>query len=124
MTSNKDVGLHSGLQQAIDLYHAGRLGDAIKLLQKLGKAFPESAKLWGYLGFLNREADQPVAAARCFRNAVELSPKSERASLGLFFTLWRLKKFDAALKEMARFVLVANSKAYLPLFGGAALEVA
>lgn len=116
MTSNKPLDLDVGLQEAIDLYHAGRLRNAITLMQKLGKKFPGSAKLWGYLGFLNREADRPMAAARCFRNAVDLSPKSERASLGLFYTLWRLKKFDAALREMGRFVLIAQPKAYLALF--------
>jgi predicted Zn-dependent protease len=121
---NKSATIHAGLQEAIDLYRAGRLRDAISLMNKFSKRFPESAKVWGYLGFLNREADKPAAAARCFQHAVSLSPKSERASLGLFYTLCRLKRFDAALKEMGRFVLIAEPKAYLALIRGASSDVA
>jgi predicted Zn-dependent protease len=123
ISNNTQESLDAGLQEAIDLYHSGKLRQAIALLQKLSKKFPDSAKIWGYLGFLNREADRPAAAARCFRHAVELSPKSERASLGLFYTLWRLKKFNEALKEMGRFVLIAEPKAYLALFRGIPAEV-
>lgn len=103
MTSNKQNSLNTGLQKAIDMYHEDRLHDAISFLSGLGKKIPSSAKLWGYLGFLNREADRLSEARRCFMRTVELSPKSERASLGLFYTLWRLGEFGDALKEMAQF---------------------
>ena len=116
ISNDRQEAVHLGLQQAIDLYHSGRLREAIVLMQKLSKRFPDSAKAWGYLGFLQREADRPEKAANCFQHAVCLSPRSERASLGLFYTLWRLRRYSAALKEMGRFVLVAEPKAYLALF--------
>jgi tetratricopeptide (TPR) repeat protein len=117
MTSNKVPELEAGLQAAIDYYRESHLGEAISLLRKLGRRFPASAKLWGYLGFLYREAKDLAAAVRCFRRAVRLSPKSERASLGLFYSLWHLKRPDEALKELVRFAKVGRPVAYLGVLG-------
>ena len=115
MTSNEQNELHEGLQTAIDLYRDGRLDDAISLLARLGKVYPASPKLWGYLGFLYREADRLPPAVKCFRRTVELSPKSERASLGLFFTLRRMGKLSEAFKEVGRFAGIGKPVAYLGL---------
>ena len=100
------------------MYHRGRLHDAISHLTVLGRRFPASAKLWGYLGFLNKEAGRLPTARRCFQKTVDLSPKSERASLGLFFVLWRLGEFADALKEMGRFALNGKPVQYLSLLRG------
>ena len=54
-------------------------------------------------------------ALKCFRRIVELSPKSERASLGLFFTLRRMGKLSEAFKEVGRFAGVGKPVAYLGL---------
>jgi tetratricopeptide (TPR) repeat protein len=119
MTSTNRLDLETGLQSAIDLYQNNGTADAIRTLTRLARRFPASGRLWGYLGFLYTELNDPSRAARCFRKAIELSPKSERASLGLFFALWRQGKFNEALKEMGRFALAGKVKDYLSLFGGA-----
>jgi predicted Zn-dependent protease len=119
MTSNNKLDLETGLQRAIDLYHEGRVEEAIANLSRLGRRFPASPKLWGYLGFLHREADDSLAASLSFAKTVALSPKSERASLGLFFALLRLKRFDDALKELGRFTRVGKPKQYLSFLSGA-----
>jgi tetratricopeptide (TPR) repeat protein len=115
---NDCVSMHSGLQTAIDLYHENRLDDAISLMRSMTRRFPSSAKAWGYLGFLYREAHQFPESLRCFRKAVALSPKSERASLGLFYVLCRLQKFGEAFKEMGRFAKVGKPNEYLMFLSG------
>ena len=118
MTSNENVELNDGLQTAIDLYRSDQLDSAIAATTKLGKRFPDSSKLWGYLGFLHREANDLPAAVRSFRRVVALSPKSERASLGLFFALWHLQKYGDALKEIGRFSLAGKPREYISLLSG------
>ena len=122
MTSNDQGDLDAGLQAAIDLFQDQHLTEAIFALKKLVRRFPDSAKLWGYLGFLHREGKELKAAVRCFQHAVVLSPKSERASLGLFYSLWRSGRFNDALKEMTRFAATGQPKAYLGLLSGRASE--
>jgi predicted Zn-dependent protease len=118
--SSIDIAIQTGLQDAIELYHKKQLGKAIVLLNELVEEYPMSIKPWGYLGFLHRQAKQPLAAERCFRKAVALSPKSEHASLGLFYTLWELKRMHDALREMGRFLTIGRANGYLSLFLGPA----
>jgi lipoprotein NlpI len=104
MALTKQEPLHALMQRAIDSYHAGRLGEAIAELAQNARRFPRAAKLWGYLGFLYGEAGENSKAVQAFRKTAELSPHSEQASLGLFHSLWRVGKTDAAFNEMRRFV--------------------
>jgi predicted Zn-dependent protease len=100
----KDQWLHDVLQSSIDAYHAGRVDEAIAHLVAAGRDFPKASKLWGYFGFLHSEAGQDAKAVQAFRKATTLSPRSEAASLGLFHSLWRTGRTDAAFHEMRRFV--------------------
>lgn len=122
MTSNNQRELSAGLQKGIELYQQQRLSDAIVQLNGLAKKFPDSAKAWGYLGFLYREASRLPQALKCFRRTVDLSPSSERASLGLFFTLRRLGKLDEAFKELGRFALHGKPVRYLELVASERIE--
>ena len=54
------------------------------------------------------ELHQPEKALPCFKKSTELSPKSERASLGLFHSLWSLGKEVEALEEMKRYQRLTN----------------
>jgi lipoprotein NlpI len=78
-------------------------------------SFPRAAKLWGYLGFLYGEAGEHAQAVRAFRKTTTLSPHSEKASLGLFHSLWNVGKIDAAFDEMRRFVKSNDSPHYRQL---------
>jgi Flp pilus assembly protein TadD len=103
------------LMTSIDAYQSGRIDEAIDHLARSSSSFPKSARLWGYLGFLYGEAGEDAKAAHAFRKAVSLSPHSEQASLGLFHSLWRAAKTDAAFDEMRRFVKSNDSPRYRQL---------
>jgi Tfp pilus assembly protein PilF len=44
-----------------------------------------------------------------FARVVELSPRSELASLGLFHSLWQLKQYRAARAELVRYLTTYES---------------
>ena len=115
MALNKKQQLDALLQAPIDYYRAGLLDQAITHLVQSADDFPKAAKLWGYLGFLHGEAGDAVKAAQAFRKATGLSPHSEQASLGLFHSLWRSGKTNAAFDEMRRFVKANDSPRYRQL---------
>jgi Flp pilus assembly protein TadD len=115
MALTKKQQLDDLLQLAIDAYHAGRIDEAIDHLAAQASGFPKAARLWGYLGFLYVEAGEPAKAQHAFRTATRLSPRSEQASLGLFHSLWRSGKTDAAFNEMRRFVKSNDSPRYRQL---------
>jgi tetratricopeptide (TPR) repeat protein len=115
MALTKKQQLNELLQAAIDSYQAGRIDAAIAHLIQNAGSFPTAAKLWGYLGFLHGEAGEHLKAARAFRRAANISPHSEQASLGLFHSLWRSGKTNAAFDEMRRFVKSNDSPSYRQL---------
>ncbi len=115
MASTKAEKLETVLQAAIDDYHAGRLAQAIHGLAEQANAFPRAPRLWGYLGFLHGENGDPKNAARAYRRTTELSPRSELASVGLFHSLWRSSKADAAFDEMRRFIQRNDAPRYREL---------
>src|SRR5437762_488499 len=115
MPSKDNQNLDATLQQAIDLYHAGDLAAAASLLRSASARFPNSAKLWGYLGFLQKERGSHDAAVASFKKATRISPASEKSSLGLFFSLWRAGKPQAAFNEMVRYIRFGEPKEYLDL---------
>jgi hypothetical protein len=51
-------------------------------------------------------------AERDFKSAVVLSPKSEKASLGLFHCLWEQGKEDGAFEEMKRLIRTTKREEY------------
>jgi predicted Zn-dependent protease len=115
MALTKKQQLDALLQTAIDSYHAGRLDRAIDQLAGNARKFPKAARLFGYLGFLYAEAGNDAKAVQTFRKAIGLSPHSEQASLGLFHSLWRTGRTDAAFDELRRFVKSNDSPHYRQL---------
>jgi tetratricopeptide (TPR) repeat protein len=121
-TNSNSGSLRSLLDQAIRLRRAGRIEQAIVLLERLGREYPKSAAVAGYLGGAYFDLDQPTKAAKYFRRATKLSPRSELASLGLFHSLWSVDAIDAAFAEMRRFLKRADSKEYAKLLRDLAVE--
>ena len=115
MASTKAQKLDALLQLAVDDDQAGRLPQAIDRLAEQADAFPKAPRLWGYLGFLHGENGDPKSAARAYRRTTEPSPRSELASVGLFHSLWRSKRADAAFDEMRRFVQRNDAPRYREL---------
>ncbi len=118
MTSTDVNRLDHVLQQAIDSFAAGQTLQAIERLNRSKTAFPTAPRLWGYLGFLYGELGNDAMAVRAFRRATTLSPHSERASMGLFHSLWRTGKVDAAFREMRRYMKAYDSPRFRELLRG------
>ncbi len=91
----------------------GSFRQAAKILEKVLKRYPDQAPVLWYLGGIYLfDLDLPKKALALFQKARRLAPHSERASLGLFHSLWTLGRERAAMKELLRFQQLANCSDY------------
>ena len=63
-----------------------------------------------------------MAVPYLLKRAVELSPRSELASVGLFHSLWDLGKVNQAFAEMRRFLRLSDSPEYSKLLRDLTVE--
>ena len=110
------------LGRAIDLKNEDRYEEAAQLLEYLRGTNPQSASVYALLGHALWEQGKLPEAVSSFRRAVELSPKSELASLGLFHTSMESGDMRGADAEMNRFLAVADSEEYDAIAKGPAQE--
>jgi tetratricopeptide (TPR) repeat protein len=105
-------------QQAIDAKQAGKFKRSVRIMEQVVAEYPQYGVLWWYLGggYLH-DLKMPRKAIPAFRKAVQLNPKSERASLGLFHSLWNADRVGEALAEIKRFQTLSNwtCKEYLEI---------
>ncbi len=104
--------LEERYNKSIALWRAGLLGEAIEGLLELSQTHPKLATIFGVMGAIHREAGDWDKAVECFQRTVQLSPKSELASRGLFHTLMKLGRKDEAYNETRRFLSVSKSEEY------------
>ena len=88
---------------AIDLRNEGRHAEAVRLFERLRVLNPVSASVHAFLGDTFWELGRLPDAIRSFQKAVELAPRSEMASLGLFHTLLESGQEERANAVMDRF---------------------
>lgn len=82
---------------------AGRREAALADYRDLTERHPQhSAAVWFNQGFLLDEAGRYDEAERCFRQAVEIDPKLDRAWYGLGLVLIRAHRFDEAIAALKR----------------------
>ena len=109
MTPEQDAAF----SRALSLRDAGRFHSAAEILVFLTNELPDNAGVWGMLGSILYEVERFDDAREAFAHAVNLSPRSELASLGLFFSLLRSGHEEEAWSERRRFTaLVPESKEY------------
>ncbi len=97
---------------AIELKNQDQYDEAAGLLCVVAESHTESASVHALLADVFWEKGDLEKAVLSFRRAVELSPTSEMASLGLFHTLWESKDKPGAVSEMHRFLSVSKSEEY------------
>ena len=112
-----DVDYEELFDTAVAMTKAGRHREAIDVLEGLiGLAGVEPRLLaasYKYLGDVHlHEMDDPARAEHCFRQALTLFPRAERASLGLFHSLMGQERVEDALMEARRFVALRPSQEY------------
>jgi predicted Zn-dependent protease len=98
--------------QAMNLRNAGNFSEALESFKLLAKESPKFNGTFMMMGHICWKLNQNNEAAEYFGKAVEMSPKLEIASLGLFHSLWNQGKTDEALLEMRRFLTIASSDEY------------
>jgi predicted Zn-dependent protease len=99
-------------KRALERRNGGHESEAVQILRQLRDIRPDSASVHAILGEIlwgQRKLDEAITA---FGRAVELSPMSELASLGLFHTLWESGQRQSAMKEMDRFLSLSKSVEY------------
>ena len=104
-TINKAIGLDADNQTAL----------AVQLLTALAAEFPQAASVHSYLAWYFLRNSQLDEATEHGRQAVALSPKSEKASLIYFHVLWKSGQHVQALEEMKRFLTLRPSEEYINL---------
>ncbi|MEM6471895.1 MAG: hypothetical protein AAF802_20215 [Planctomycetota bacterium] len=102
-------------QNAVAARDAGDFKQSERLLMSMVQAGHNSAACFAVLGRVQWELDKADSAVIAFRKATELAPNSEEASLGLFHSLWELKRSDDAFEEMKRFLKSNKSDEYSKL---------
>jgi predicted Zn-dependent protease len=98
--------------KAIDLDRDSGTRRAIQLLSGLAAEFPDSLGLRSYLGWFHLRCGQFEQARLHATRAVELSPKSEMASLVLFNACWKDGRHEEAVEELKRFTAIVPSAEY------------
>ena len=112
MTGNSDPRVIEGIKHATDLDLKGETEAAVQHLSALIEDFPTAASLHGYVAvFLSRSGHLDKAIEHG-RQAVRLSPTSEKASLVFFDALWKAGLHIEALDEMKRFLVFRPSEEY------------
>src|SRR5437773_664217 len=85
---------------------------AIRVLRALVADFPKKPAPYLVIGDILWDEGRLSAASAAFRVATKRFPKLDIASLGLFHTLWRQSKTDAAFEEMKRFQSISFCRDY------------
>ena len=99
-------------EQAIDLRNEERFGEAVQILDQLLRMNPISASVHAIRADTLWDLGRLAEAITAFQRAVELAPKSEMASLGLFHTLLESGDELRAIAEMDRFLSISDSDEY------------
>ncbi len=109
----KNPELDALLEDSLNLRVHGALQKAVKLLNSALRRFPtEPAVFWLLGSIYMHDLDQPEKALPLFRKAIRLLPRSTRASVGLFHSLWDLEREREALRELNRFQSIAHCDDY------------
>ncbi len=112
LKNSNNGGLRRQFDRAVKLHRAHKTQEALAILERLAREYRKSAAVAGYLAGVYFGQDEFERAAKWFKCATDLAPKSELASLGLFHSLWNVGASTEAVAEMRRFLRVADSREY------------
>jgi tetratricopeptide (TPR) repeat protein len=91
----------------------GDVREAATLMEVLAEQYPDDWRIQYYTGTVYLfDLERPAEAIPLCRKAVQLRPRSERASLALFHALWGAGQQVEALDEVKRFQGVSHSADY------------
>ena len=117
MTEDEKTKIEPEFNRALDLWHEDNFLEALKILKNLSKEFPDQPAILGMIGAIYFSLEDWSNSIIYYRKTVEISPKSELASIAFFHCLWNHEEFDKAFSEANRFTkLNGFSKEYSLIF--------
>ena len=116
--SNRDPRVAEAIKRAVDFHSKGQTAMAVEHLSALIPEFPEASALHGYLAVYLSQIGRFDEAIEPARQAVRLSPKSEKASMVLFSVLVEARQHIEALEEAKRFLSIGRSEIYSGMADG------
>jgi tetratricopeptide (TPR) repeat protein len=102
----------SVIKEAINLNAMEETERAVHLLTSILQEFPEEPAVHLYLGWYLRGCSRFEEAIEHARRAVQLLPRSSKASLVLFHTLWKAGYKNDAIEEIRRFLPIRPTEKY------------
>lgn len=121
MTLNEnEKRLAPEFERATSLRDEGNFDGAVEALRTLlGRLEAEDTRLTAHafmqLGYIYGELQRAADSEAAFRAAVQVSPKRELASLGLFHALRKMGRTTEAYEEMVRLLRLRDSQLYREL---------
>ena len=110
--TKRPAELDEKIDKVLQLMRYDKYLDALKEAKVLAESYPEIGPVYGLLSVIYFELERFEEAAEYFKKTTILSPKSEMASLGLFHSLWQLKRYDESFDEMKRYMAISVSEEY------------
>jgi tetratricopeptide (TPR) repeat protein len=92
------------IEKAIALNNKKLYNEALAILLNIEEKYKNSSVINGLIATALYHSKEYKTSANYYKITTELNPRSELASLGLFHSLWELKDYYHAYKEMDRFL--------------------
>lgn len=113
MTDDEKIKIEPEFNRALNLWHENKSDEAIRILKKLDKEFPNQPVIVKMIGAIYFSLEDWSNCIIYSEKNVALSPKSEHTSITFFHCLWNQERFDEAFEEAKRFIkLNGFSKEY------------
>lgn len=98
--------------QALKLKDQERYEEAVELLRPISERHPDIAATFGIMGGCYNMMGRYEEGAANYGKAVEINPRSELATRGLFNALWDLGREKEAIAKLRRFKALTGSTAF------------
>ena len=115
LIGNSDPRVVAAIHEAAALEAAGESKAALSKLETVIEDVPEASAPRAYLAWFLSASGDHGEAVRHARRAVELSERSERASLVLFHVLMKAGLTEFATSELQRFLEIRDSEEHTAL---------
>lgn len=107
-----DKGDEVLINMAISLNSKKLFKEALSILLGIEAKYKKSSMINGLIATSYYHAKEYGMSADYYKRTIELNPKSELASLGLFHSLWEMKNYSGAYREMDRFLSSNEANSY------------
>ena len=110
--ADAETRIFSVIRGAITLNAMGEPERAVEMLTPMLSEFPEEPAIHLYLAWYLRGCCRFDEALGHARRSVQLLPRSSKASLVLFHTLWKAGYKSDAIEEIRRFLPIRSTEKY------------